>query len=102
MYVQYDLEYYQEFSMNYKKPVYTGKKKKGYVLQAGNYYLLLKGKQKWQEYDTVTGARQLRITENFKFLFSLEPARITNIKQRLVLIQKKRRRKKPERNFRHF
>lgn len=66
VYVQYDLEYYQEFSMNYKKPVYTGEKKKGYVLQAGNYYFLLKGKPKWQEYDTVTGIRQLRITENFK------------------------------------
>ena len=66
VYVQYDLEYYQEFSMNYKKPVYTGEKKKGYVLQAGNYYFLLKGKPEWQEYDTVTGIRQLRITENFK------------------------------------
>lgn len=34
--------------------------------QAGSYYLTLKPKGKWQEFDTVTRLTQLRLTENFK------------------------------------
>ena len=66
IYVQYNLEYYQEFSMNDEKPVYTGEKKEGYILQAGNYYFRFKGKPKWETYDTVTKMKQLKLTENFK------------------------------------
>ncbi len=66
IYVQHDLQYYHEFSMEYKKPVYTGQKKKGYLLRAGDYYLSLKGKPCWDSYDTVTEFRQLRLTENFR------------------------------------
>ena len=66
VYVQHDFEYYHAFPMTYEKPVYTGEKKKGYVFQAGSYYLTLKPKGKWQEFDTVTRLTQLRLTENFK------------------------------------
>lgn len=66
IYIQHDLQYYQEFSMEYEKPVYTGQQKKGYVLRAGDYYLDLKGNPDWETYDTVTDFRQLRLTENFR------------------------------------
>ena len=65
VYVQHDLEYYHAFSMTYEKPVYTGKKKKGYVFRVGSYYMTLKPRCTWQEFDTVTKLKQLRITENF-------------------------------------
>lgn len=66
IYVQYDLEYYQEFSMDHERPVYTGKKKEGYILQVGDYHIRLKGKPKWEAYDTITQMKQLKLTENFK------------------------------------
>lgn len=66
IYVQYDLEYYQEFSMDHERPVYTGKKKEGYMLQVGDYHIRLKGKPKWEAYDTITQMKQLKLTENFK------------------------------------
>ena len=66
IYIQHDLEYYQEFSMDYEKPVYTGEKKKGLLLQLGDYYLRLKGKSPWEDYDRVTSLHQIKVTENFK------------------------------------
>lgn len=66
IYIQHDLEYYQEFSMDYEKPVYTGEEKKGLLLQVGEYCLGLKGKSPWENYDTVTKLKQLRLTENFR------------------------------------
>ena len=66
IYIQYDLEYYQEFSMDYEKPVYTGEKKKGLLLQLGDYYLRLEGKSPWEDYDRVTSLHQIKVTENFK------------------------------------
>ena len=66
IYIQHDLEYYQEFSMDYEKPVYTGEKKKGLLLQLGDYYLRLEGKSPWEDYDRVTSLHQIKVTENFK------------------------------------
>ena len=66
IYIQHDLEYYQEFSMDYEKPVYTGEKKKGLLLQLGDYYLRMKGKSPWEDYDRVTSLHQIKVTENFK------------------------------------
>lgn len=66
IYIQHDLEYYHEFSMDYEKPVYTGKKKQGFLLQIGKYYLRLKGKSPWENYDRVTSLHQVKLTENFK------------------------------------
>lgn len=66
VYICYKLNYYQEFSMFYEKPVYTGARKKGYLLQIGNYYFSFKRKTKWAAYDTVTDLKQMKITENFK------------------------------------
>lgn len=66
IYVQYNLEYYHEFSMTYKKPVYTGEKRQGHVLQLGNYYIDFKRKAPWKTYDTTTNLNQVRLTENFK------------------------------------
>lgn len=66
VYIRYDLQYYQEFSMKYKKPVYTGERKRGYILQVGSYYLQLKGKPGWTQYDTVTDLKQMKLTENFR------------------------------------
>lgn len=66
IYVQYPLEYYQQFSMVYQKPVYTGAKKRGYLLQVGNYYFDFKRKSSWETFDTTTNLKQLRLTENFK------------------------------------
>ena len=66
IYVQYPLEYYQQFSMIYQKPIYTGRQRKGYVLQAGDYYFDLKRKSQWETFDTTTNLKQLRLTENFK------------------------------------
>lgn len=66
IYVQYPLEYYQSFSMNYEKPVYTGEQKKGYLLQAGSYYLNLKRRSPWESFDTITDLKQMKVTENFK------------------------------------
>ena len=66
IYIQHDLEYYQEFSMDYEKPVYTGEKKKGILFQLGGYYLQLKGRSPWENYDRVTSLHQIKLTENFK------------------------------------
>ena len=66
IYIQHDLEYYQEFSMDYEKPVYTGEKKKRLLLQLGDYYLRLEGKSPWEDYDRVTSLHQIKVTENFK------------------------------------
>lgn len=66
IYIQHNLEYYQEFSMDYEKPVYTGEKKKGLLLQLGDYYLRLEGKSPWEDYDRVTSLHQIKVTENFK------------------------------------
>ena len=65
VYIQYDLEYYQEFSMDYEKTVYTGEKRKGVLLRLGDYYVRLKRKSKWENYDTVTELKQIKLTENF-------------------------------------
>ena len=66
IYIQHDLEYYQEFSMDYEKPVYTGEKKKGILFQLGGYYLQLKERSPWENYDRVTSLHQIKLTENFK------------------------------------
>lgn len=66
IYIQHNLEYYQEFSMDYEKPVYTGEEKKGLLLQLGDYYLRLEGKSPWEDYDRVTSLHQIKVTENFK------------------------------------
>src|SRR5699024_1177389 len=66
IYIQHDLEYYQEFSMDYKEPVYTGEQRKGILLQVGDYYLRLKRKSAWEDYDTVTELKQVKLTENFR------------------------------------
>lgn len=66
IYVQYPLEYYQQFSMIYQKPVYTGKQRKGYLLQVGDYYCDFKRKSSWETFDTTTNLKQLYLTENFK------------------------------------
>ena len=66
IYIQHDLEYYQEFSMDYEKPVYTGEKKKGLLLQLGDYYLKKKKKSPWEDHDRVTSLHQIKVTENFK------------------------------------
>ena len=66
IYIQHDLEYYQDFSMNYEKPVYTGEKRKGFLLRLGNYYVRLKRKSGWENYDTVTKLKQIKLTENFR------------------------------------
>lgn len=66
IYVEYPLEYYQQFSMNYQKPVYTGKQKKGYLLQIGDYFFDFKKKPSWENFDTTTNLKQVRLTENFK------------------------------------
>lgn len=64
--VEYPLQYYHAFSMKYEKPVYTGKENKGYLLQLGNYCLNTKKNVSWQEFDTVTDLKQVRLTENFR------------------------------------
>ena len=66
IYIQHDLEYYQEFPMDYEKPVYTGEKKRGVLFQLGGYYLQLKGRSPWKDYDRVTSLHQIKLTENFK------------------------------------
>ena len=66
IYIRHDLEYYQEFSMDYEKPVYTGVKKKGILFQLGGWYLQLKGKSPRESYDRVTSLCQIKLTENFK------------------------------------
>ena len=66
IYVEYPLEYYQQFSMTYQKPIYTGKQKKGYLLQVGDYYFDFKRKPPWETFDTTTNLKQLYLTENFK------------------------------------
>ena len=66
VFIEYELEYYQEFPMKYRKPVYTGEKKKGYVLQIGDYCLDTKRKASWKEFDTITSLKQVRLTENFQ------------------------------------
>ena len=64
--MEYPLQYYHAFSMKYEKPVYTGKENKGYLLQLGNYCLNTKKNISWQEFDTVTDLKQVRLTENFR------------------------------------
>ena len=59
------LQYYHEFDMHFQKDVYTGEAKKGPVLQFGNYFISLKGKNHFDQFDTVnqiasgTGDRKL-------------------------------------------
>lgn len=52
--------------MTYQKPIYTGKQKKGYLLQVGDYYFDFKRKPPWETFDTTTNLKQLYLTENFK------------------------------------
>lgn len=66
IYLESKLEYYQEFPLGFQKNVATGEAKKGYALQLGSYYLDLKGKNKWKQFETVTKLHQMRITENFR------------------------------------
>lgn len=66
IYVEYPLEYFQQFSMIYQKPVYTGTQKRGYLLQIGDYYFDFKRKPSWETFDTTTSLKQFRLTENFK------------------------------------
>lgn len=92
--IRYDLQYYQEFPMTYKKPVYTGEYKRGYVLRIKDYYLQLKRKTGWTDYDVITDLKQVKLTENFKIPvfygtstdFAYEKRRFTYTKDEAVEI----------------
>ena len=50
----------------FQKNVYTGEAKKGPVLQLGDYFINLKRKNHFDQFDTVTKLHQVRLTENFR------------------------------------
>ena len=64
--IQYKMEYYQEFSRTYQKIIPSGETRRGYIIQAGNYYLDTSRNLKKQEYNRLLKLRQLKLTENFK------------------------------------
>ena len=64
--IQYKMEYYQEFSRTYQKIIPSGETRRGYIIQAGNYYLDTSRNLKKQEYNRLLKFRQLKLTENFK------------------------------------
>lgn len=64
--IQYKMEYYQEFSRIYQKIIPSGETRRGYIIQAGNYYLDTSRNLKKQEYNRLLKLRQLKLTENFK------------------------------------
>lgn len=66
IYLESEMQYYQEFPLQFQKNVPTGASQKGYTLQLGDYYMNLKGKPRWEQYETITNLHQMRLTENFR------------------------------------
>ena len=66
IYIQSQMQYYHEFDIHFQKNVYTGEAKKGPVLQLGDYFINLNGKNHFDQFDTVTKLHQVRLTENFR------------------------------------
>lgn len=64
IYVEHELAYYKEFSMNYEKEISDGGLKTNYYLRIGNWYFASGGVQKGNWRRSVSD-HQLRLTENY-------------------------------------